>query len=177
MPSLIPLSCCTTPQPLSSRHKRALMLYLLMIQNQHKHTPWKDRPLVVYKTKLDFDRLPDTANSLFRFEVDELKELSVSLLLPVVIITEYGYTSYALEALAAFCYRMAWPNRGRDLMKMFGHGDSWFSAITLEVAHTIFQRFGTLAKDFDPTRLGGVEELESLAAINVAKGCPLQRYV
>jgi hypothetical protein len=90
-----------------------LALLQLLLPQKMKHP-------VIPDSKINFDRLPASPESLFRFSVIQLVELVGALRMPDIMVTTSRDSSYSLEVLAIVLRRLARPCNMDDLIPLFG---------------------------------------------------------
>jgi hypothetical protein len=123
---------------------------------------------------LDFHNLPDNPVTLFRFEVDELFDITVKLGMPAVFHTSEGDSYPCAEGLAIVCRRLAYPARWNDLVAVFGRSSSGLSRIFRDMMHWLDSTWGHLL-DFDPLLFQ--HRLPEWAAAVLTRGAPIPNVV
>lgn len=92
------------------------------------------------------------AEHLFRFSVEQLKQLVVALQIPEVMHTEERDRFHGIEGLCIVLRRLSYPVRYFDMVHLFGRQTCSLSRIFREMLFWFHTRWQHLAT-FDTTRL------------------------
>jgi hypothetical protein len=116
---------------------------------------------------------PSDALHSMRFTLAEIHDITIEMKLPDMIITRghSGYKVFSFEAVAILCYRLAFPNRLRSLVAVFGRSSAALSSIVNYMAIYLAHRFRRVLS-WDSARIG--PQLPAFAAAVHVAGSPLK---
>ena len=88
----------------------------------------QQRQISHHDTSFDlFQKSDDWCLEFLRFNKEQVCEMSYLLDIPESF--PDGFIATATTALSLVCYRLAWPQRLKDCIFLFGHGKSWLSTV------------------------------------------------
>ncbi|XP_064462205.1 uncharacterized protein LOC135372615 [Ornithodoros turicata] len=113
-------------------------------------------------------------HTYFRFEKDHIRRLQSALHIPATVLTAQKVVIPGDEALCITLRRLAYPNRLRELEKLFGRHYSTISSVTNTVLSHIDEKFFHLLQDANNHAWLNLDALKRFSQAVHCKGAPLE---
>lgn len=130
-------------------------------------TEMKQTQSMTYLKNFNIDNLSDDeCETFFRFKKDDIPMLKDALNIPHKVVCENGTTCSGIEGLCILLRRLTYPNRLKDMSKIFERPHTEISHIVNCVLHMIYDKYSHKLTSLNQTWLNSAALEEFARAVN-----------